>query len=91
MRGIGKHPNGQNKTTPLLIVANSGHYFLRFDEIIYDHATTKDKRQMRWKKGQCMGGVNAPLARQYLDCLNHLDPVLSDILATLKLGLMILY
>jgi len=43
IRGIGKHPNGQNKTTPLLIVANSGHYFLRFDEIIYDHATTKDK------------------------------------------------
>ncbi|HEY6184863.1 MAG TPA: hypothetical protein VIW67_21650 [Terriglobales bacterium] len=43
IQGIGKHPNGTNKTTPLLIVANSGHYFLRFDEIIYDNATTPDK------------------------------------------------
>jgi hypothetical protein len=43
IRGIGKHPNGNNKTTPLLIVANGGHYFLRFDEMIYDNATTPDK------------------------------------------------
>ena len=43
IRGIGKHPNGTNKTTPLLIIANSGHYFLRFDEVIYDNATTPDK------------------------------------------------
>jgi hypothetical protein len=43
IRGIGKHPNGNNKTTPLLIVANSGHYFIRFDEMIYDNAKTSDK------------------------------------------------
>ena len=43
IRGIGKHPHGTNKTTPLLIVANSGHYFLRLDEMIYDNARTKDK------------------------------------------------
>ena len=44
IRGVGQHPNGTNKTTPLLIVANSGHYFLRFDEMIFDNATaTLDK------------------------------------------------
>ena len=44
VRGIGKHPNGNNRTTPLLIVAHSGHYFIRFDEMIYDNANTSDKR-----------------------------------------------
>lgn len=43
VRGIGKHPNVNNRTTPLLIVANSGHYFIRFDEMIYDNAKTSDK------------------------------------------------
>ena len=43
IRGIGKNPNDGNLTTPLLIVANSGHYFLRPDEFIYDNATTPDK------------------------------------------------
>ena len=43
VRGIGVHPNDGNQTTPFLIMAHSGHYFLRFDEMIYDNATTPDK------------------------------------------------
>jgi hypothetical protein len=43
IRGIGKNPNPGNATTPLLIVANGAHYFLRPDEFIYDNATTPDK------------------------------------------------
>jgi hypothetical protein len=43
IRGIGNHPNGTNATTPILIVANGGHYFLTSDEAIYDNATTPDK------------------------------------------------
>jgi hypothetical protein len=39
IRGIGKHPNGKNKTTPLLIVAVAVITF-RLDELIYENETT---------------------------------------------------
>jgi hypothetical protein len=35
--------NVERVTVPLLVVAMGGHYFLRDGEIIFDHATSKDK------------------------------------------------
>jgi hypothetical protein len=43
VKGIGRHPNGTNPTTPFLIVANGGYYFIVLDEIIYDNAFSTDK------------------------------------------------
>jgi hypothetical protein len=56
LRGVGNHPNDGNTTTPLLIVANSGHYFLRFDEIEYDNATSLDKTYVI-EEGSVHGGT----------------------------------
>ncbi len=55
VRGIGKHPNGTNATTPILIVANGGHYFLTADEDIYNNATTPDKTYVI-EEGSVHGG-----------------------------------
>ena len=56
LRGVGNHPNGANTTTPLLIIANSGHYFLRFDEVEYDNATSLDKTYVI-EEGSVHGGT----------------------------------
>jgi len=56
LRGVGNHPNGTNTTTPLLIVANSGHYFLRFDEMEFDNATSLDKTYVI-EEGSVHGGT----------------------------------
>jgi hypothetical protein len=57
IRGVGKRPNGTNKTTPLLIVANSGHYFLRLDEMIYDNATATLDKTYAIEEGAVHGGT----------------------------------
>jgi hypothetical protein len=76
IRGIGKHPNGKNKTTPLLIVANSGHYFLRFDELIYENATTRDKTYAIEEGAVHGGGPCAACTRIILN-----DPALPTAMA----------
>ena len=54
-KGIGKNPTVAGKPTPVLIVANTGHYFLRPDEIIYDNAFTPDKT-IAFAEGATHGG-----------------------------------
>ena len=56
IKGIGKHPNGSNVTTPFLIVANGGHYFLRPDEIVYENATATTDRTFAIEEGAVHGG-----------------------------------
>ncbi|HEV8723738.1 MAG TPA: hypothetical protein VGW77_24235 [Candidatus Binatia bacterium] len=55
IKGIGKHPSGSQTTTPLLIIANTGHYFLRPDEIVYDYAYSTDKT-LAFSEGAVHGG-----------------------------------
>jgi hypothetical protein len=55
VKGVGKHPNGNQATTPLLIIANTGHYFLRPDEIVYDSAYSTDKT-LAFSEGAVHGG-----------------------------------
>ena len=43
LKGVGKHPNGQQKTTPLLIISNGAYYFIVPGEIYHDVAYSKDK------------------------------------------------
>jgi len=70
-KGIGKHPNGSQATTPLLIIANTGHYFLRPDEILYDSAYSTDKT-LAFSEGAVHGG--GPCAQCTRIILN--DPAL---------------
>ena len=72
IRGIGRAPNAEQKTTPLLIVSNTGHYFLRPDEIVYDNAFTSDKT-IAYSEGAVHGG--GPCAACTRIILN--DPALS--------------
>jgi hypothetical protein len=53
--GVGKHPNGAQATTPLLIISNTGHYFLRPDEIVYNRAVSTDKT-LAYSEGAVHGG-----------------------------------
>jgi hypothetical protein len=43
LKGVGKHPNGNQKTTPLLIISNGAYYFIVPGEIYYNVAYSKDK------------------------------------------------
>ena len=72
VKGVGKHPNGNQATTPLLIIANTGHYFLRPDEIVYDNAYSTDKT-LAFSEGAVHGG--GPCAQCTRIILN--DPALS--------------
>lgn len=54
--GIGRNPTRGQNTTPLLIIANSGHYFLRPAEIIYDKAFSRDKT-VAYSEGAVHGGT----------------------------------
>lgn len=72
VKGVGRHPNGNQATTPLLIIANTGHYFLRPDEIIYELAISKDKT-LAFSEGAAHGG--GPCAACTRIILN--DPKLS--------------
>jgi hypothetical protein len=78
VKGIGKHPNGTQATTPLLIIANTGHYFLRPDEIVYEAAYTKDKT-LAFSEGAVHGG--GPCAQCTRIIKN--DPTLSNATANL--------
>jgi pimeloyl-ACP methyl ester carboxylesterase len=55
VRGIGTHPVDGRSTTPLLIIANTGHYFLRPAEIVYDNAISTDKT-VAYSEGAVHGG-----------------------------------
>jgi hypothetical protein len=54
-RGIGTRPADGQSTTPLLIIANTGHYFLRPAEIVYDNAISTDKT-VAYSEGAVHGG-----------------------------------
>ena len=57
IKGIGKHPNGSNVTTPSCsIVANGGHYFLRPDEIVFENATGTTDKTFAIEEGAVHGG-----------------------------------
>jgi hypothetical protein len=66
IRGVGKHPNGNNMTTPLLIDANSGHYFLRLDEMIYDNATATLDKTYAIEEGSVHGGTECTACESLL-------------------------
>ena len=55
VRGIGTHPAAGQSTTPILIIANTGHYFLRPAEIVYDNAISTDKT-VAYSQGAVHGG-----------------------------------
>jgi hypothetical protein len=75
-QGIGKQPNGNQSTTPLLIIANTGHYFIRPDEILYENAFSSDK-MIAYSEGAVHGG--GPCAACTRVILN--DPTLSNAVA----------
>ena len=57
--------NVKGITKPLLLVANSGHYFLRPDEIIYDATKSKDKT-FAIEEGAVHGGTPCTQCAQAL-------------------------
>ena len=57
--------NVKGITKPLLIVANSGHYFIRPDEIVYDAAKSKDKT-FAIEEGAVHGGTPCTQCAQAL-------------------------
>ena len=70
VKGVGRHPNGSNATTPILIIANTGHYFLRPDEIVYENAFTPDKT-IAFEEGAVHGGTPC------LPCATAIDPTIT--------------
>ena len=62
--------NVKGITVPLVIVAHTGHYFIRPDEFIYDAATTEDKT-IAFNEGAVHGG--GPCA----PCALQIDPTLT--------------
>ena len=48
--------NVQGITVPLIIIANSGHYFIRPDEIVYNLAASADKT-LAYEEGAVHGGT----------------------------------
>jgi hypothetical protein len=64
---------------PLVIIAHTGHYFNRPDEIIYDAATTLDKT-IAFNEGAVHGG--GPCAA----CALQIDPTLTPAQASAYFG-----
>jgi hypothetical protein len=69
-------PNGNQSTRPLLIIANTGHYFIRPDEILYENAFSTDK-MIAYSEGAVHGG--GPCAACTRIILNN--PTLSNAVA----------
>ena len=64
---------------PLVIIANSGHYFLRPDEIIFNTATTSDKT-LAYEEGAVHGGTPCSA------CALQIDPTLTSAQANAYFG-----
>jgi len=64
---------------PLVIIANSGHYFLRPDEIIFNTATTTDKT-LAYEEGAVHGGTPCSA------CALQIDPTLTSAQANAYFG-----
>jgi hypothetical protein len=62
--------NVKGITVPLVIIANTGHYFNRPDEIIYDAAITSDKT-IAFSEGAVHGGTPC------LPCATAIDPAIT--------------
>lgn len=55
---------------PLIIIANTGHYFLRPDEIVYENAKSEDKT-IAFEEGAVHGGTPC------LSCAKAIDPTIT--------------
>jgi len=62
--------NVKGITVPLVIIANTGHYFVRPDEILYDSAVTHDKT-IAFEEGAVHGGTPC------LPCATLIDPTIT--------------
>jgi hypothetical protein len=71
--------NVKGITVPLIIIAHTGHYFIRPDEIIYDFATSPDKT-LAFNEGAVHGG--GPCS----ECALQIDPTLTPEEATAYFG-----
>ena len=71
--------NVKGITVPLIIIAHTGHYFIRPDEIIYDFATSPDKT-LAFNEGAVHGG--GPCS----ECALQIDPTLTPQEATAYYG-----
>jgi len=64
---IGNHPNGTQKTTPILIVSNGAYYFIVPGEMYYNAAISKDKTYAISEGAVHNGGPCAACARVILN------------------------
>jgi hypothetical protein len=71
--------NVKGITVPLIIIAHTGHYFIRPDEIIYDAAISSDKT-LAFNEGAVHGG--GPCS----ECALQIDPTLTPAEATAYFG-----
>ena len=62
--------NARGITVPLIIIANTGHYFIRPDEILYDSAISGDKT-IAFEEGAVHGGTPC------LPCATLIDPTIT--------------
>jgi len=62
--------NARGITAPLVIISNTGHYFVRPDEILYDSAVTHDKT-IAFEEGAVHGGTPC------LPCATLIDPTIT--------------
>jgi pimeloyl-ACP methyl ester carboxylesterase len=63
--------NVKGISVPLVIIANTGHYFLRPDEIVYENAKSQDKT-IAFEEGAVHGGTPC------LPCAQAIDPSVTD-------------
>jgi hypothetical protein len=64
---VGKHPNGTQKTTPILIISNGAYYFIVPGEMYYNAAFSKDKTYAISEGAVHGGGPCAACARVILN------------------------
>lgn len=62
--------NVKGVSVPLIIIANTGHYFLRPDEIVYENAKSEDKT-IAFEEGAVHGGTPC------LSCAKAIDPTIT--------------
>ena len=62
--------NAKGITVPLVIISNTGHYFVRPDEILYDNAVAHDKT-IAFEEGAVHGGTPC------LPCATLIDPAIT--------------
>jgi hypothetical protein len=62
--------NVEGIKVPLIIISHTGHYFIRPDEIIFEHAGTNDKT-LAYNEGATHGGTPC------LPCATAIDPTIT--------------